>query len=133
MIIIALLVVALYFLMNRKPCNCPMSASRPGQGFNLERFENVGTSDVPVIGAGWIRNRRENGGSLGLVNKDSPTSWIRTEGVPQGLEFAAARVQSRNHNMYQSQYVKHHLKADHRGKMMQNMMGESTQDSAGVY
>jgi hypothetical protein len=34
--------------------------------------------------------------------------------------------------MYQSQYVKHHLKADHRGKMMRNMMGDDGRDSAGM-
>jgi hypothetical protein len=46
----------------------------------------------------------------------------RTDEVPAGLEFISKHIQNRNHNMYQSQYVKHHLKADHRGKMMRNMM-----------
>lgn len=118
MIIIALLVIALYFLMMRKPCACPI---RPSQGFS-ERFENVGTEQVPVIGAGWIR-KREDGGSSGLVNKKTPISHIRNREEhdrPQG--FGLEYVRNRNHNMYQSQYVRHHLKADHRGKMMNSMM-----------
>lgn len=118
MIIIALLVVALYFLMMRKPCVCPIRLS---QGFS-ERFENVGTEQVPVIGAGWIR-KREDGGSIGLVNKESPTSHIRNREENDRPGFQSLQhVRNRNHNMYQSQYVRHHLKADHRGKMMRNMI-----------
>jgi hypothetical protein len=128
MIIIALLVVALYFLMMRKPCACPI---RPSQGFS-ERFENVGTEQVPVIGAGWIR-KREDGGSIGLVNKETPISHIRTRRQDDNQGFGLQHVQSRNHNMYQSQYVRHHLKADHRGKMMNSMMRGEGPDSAGMY
>jgi hypothetical protein len=134
MIIIALLVVALYFLMMRKPCACPI---RPSQGFS-ERFENVGTEQVPVIGAGWIRNRRQDeSGTIGIVNKESPTSHIRTrrETIPTGLDenVQGFHVRNRNHNMYQSQYVRHHLKADHRGKMMNSMIRGEGPDGAGMY
>ena len=136
MIIIALLVVALYFLMMRKPCACPI---RPSQGF-AERFENVGTEQVPVIGAAWIR-KREDGGSLGVVNSpDSPISSLnyirnRRETIPAGLDenVQGFHVRNRNHNMYQSQYVRHHLKADHRGKMMNSMMRGEGPDSEGMY
>lgn len=108
MIIIALLVVALYFLMMRKPCACA-----------TEGFENVGTAQDQIIGAGWIRNRREDGGVIGLVN--SPNALrIRNRVDEQG--FGLQRLNNRNHNMYHSQYVRHHLKADHRGKMMNSMM-----------
>ncbi len=129
MIIIALLVVALYFLMMRKPCACPI---RPSQGFS-ERFEKVGTVQVPVFGAGWIR-KREDGGAIGLVNKESPTSHIRSrrQDVNQGFG-SLQHVRNRNHNMYQSQYVRHHLKADHRGKMMNSMIRGEGPDGAGMY
>jgi len=129
MIIIALLVVALYFLMMRKPCACPI---RPSQGFS-ERFENVGTEQVPVIGAGWIR-KREDGGSFGLVNKETTISHIRNRRQTDlpGLQ-SLQHVRNRNHNMYQSQYVRHHLKADHRGKMMNSMIRGEGPDSAGMY
>jgi hypothetical protein len=109
MIIIALLVVALYFLMMRKPCACP----RVGQGFGLEKFEQL-----PEVAR--IRNRIGNA----LPNTDTAFgSWIRNR--VGDYDAISNRVQNRNHNMYQSQYVKHHLKADHRGKMMRNMMGRS--------
>ena len=103
MIIIALLVVALYFLMNRKSCDC----AKPCQGFNIEKF----SADERALQGGnpnaWIRKRA---GDYDFISNDPTFN---------------KRVQSRNHNMYHSQYVKHHLKADHRGKMMRNMMGES--------
>ena len=130
MIIIALLVVALYFLMMRKPCACPI---RPSQGFS-ERFENVGTEQDPIIGAGWNRNRRQDeSGTIGLVNKESPTSHIRSRRQDDNQGFGLQHVRNRNHNMYQSQYVRHHLKADHRGKMMNSMMGGEGPDGAGMY
>lgn len=111
MIIIALLVVALYFLMMRKPCACP----RVGQGFGLEKFEPP-----------YLPNARIETVDGDLVNRPSPISWIRNrrEDLYKGLH----NVQSRNHNMYHSQYVRHHLKADHRGKMMRNMMGRQLDD-----
>ena len=121
MIIIALLVIALYFLMMRKSCNCPMPRL---QGFDMrEGFESntKGINEaldsaggyLPTASSTWIRSRRQDDCKLSGT--------------------CAGHIRNRNHNMYQSQYVKHHLKADHRGKMMQNMMGESPQDSAGVY
>jgi len=106
MIIIALLVVALYFLMMRKPCACP----RVGQGFGLEKFRFRDAA----------QNEEINKTPMGLP--DAQQLRIRTDG--QGFNIDQ-RLQNRNHNMYQSQYVKHHLKADHRGKMMRNMMGRS--------
>jgi len=124
MIIIALLVVALYFLMMRKPCACPA----PGQGFGLERFEGPSV----VEGGAWIRNRSpisaSKGGKLGLLTYKGDTGYnpnyrIRTDPDPTQGVGTLNHIQNRNHNMYQSQHVKHHLKADHRGKMMQNMMG----------
>ncbi len=122
MIIIALLVVALYFLMMRKACACP----RVGQGFGIERFDDIGTSSQPIIGAGWIRNRAVSG--LVTDTTPSPTNpnWIRKR--VGDYDAISNRVQNRNHNMYQSQHVKHHLKADHRGKMMRNMMGRQLDD-----
>ena len=112
MIIIALLVVALYFLMMRKPCACPS----PSQGFNIERFrESAGQGEGIVAGGSgtiarplWIRKRQDEDLYKNIQN----------------------RIQNRNHNMYQSQYVKHHLKADHRGKMLRNMMGGCGDDPA---
>jgi hypothetical protein len=99
--------------MMRKPCACP----RVGQGFGIEKFEEPMT-------AAHIRNRI----GLGAVNTDTAFgSWIRNRREEQclpGNPLCAGRIQNRNHNMYQSQYVRHHLKADHRGKMMRNMMGE---------
>jgi len=107
MIIIALLVVALYFLMMRKPCACP----RVGQGFGLEKFRFRDAA----------QNAEINATPMGLP--DARQLRIRTEG--SGGQGFLQHVQNRNHNMYQSQHVKHHLKADHRGKMMRNMMGRS--------
>jgi len=116
MIIIALLVIALYFLMMRKSCNCPMPRL---QGFDMrEGFEN-NTEEInnalesasgylptaPTGSTGWIRSRRQDDCKLSGT--------------------CAGHIRNRNHNMYQSQYVKHHLKADHRAKMMRNMMGGS--------
>ena len=116
MIIIALLVIALYFLMMRKSCNCPMPRL---QGFDMrEGFENnteeINTAlesasgylpTAPTASTGWIRSRRQDDCKLSGT--------------------CAGHIRNRNHNMYQSQYVKHHLKADHRAKMMRNMMGGS--------
>ena len=120
MIIIALLVVALYFLMMRKPCACPI---RPSQGFS-ERF----ATDATLPFAAHIRNR------IGYIpNADTPISHIRTRRQDDNQGFGLQHVQSRNHNMYQSQYVRHHLKADHRGKMMRNMItGDGGPDGAGM-
>jgi|LakMenE01Jun11ns_1017448.scaffolds.fasta_scaffold9867633_2 hypothetical protein len=120
MIIIALLVVALYFLMNRKSCDCV----KPCQGFNIEKFEPP-----------YLPNARIETAPEDLVNRPSPISWIRNRREVDDYR-GLHNVQSRNHNMYHSQYVRHHLKADHRGKMMRNMMGTespqaSPQDSAG--
>ncbi len=113
MIIIALLVVALYFLMMRKACAC----AAPSQGFGLEKFEQL-----PEVA--HIRNRIGNA----LPNTDT-AFWIRNrEEGGQGFNINKGHVQSRNHNMYHSQYVRHHLKADHRGKMMRNMMGRQLDD-----
>jgi hypothetical protein len=112
MIIIALLVVALYFLMMRKPCVCPI---RPSQGFS-ERF----ATDATLPFAAHIRNR------IGYTpnNPESPIARIRNRRQDDHQGFGLNHVRNRNHNMYQSQYVRHHLKADHRGKMMNSMMGE---------
>ena len=125
MIIIALLVVALYFLMMRKPCACPI---RPSQGFS-ERF----ATDATLPFAAHIRNR------IGYLPNDpnSPIARIRSrrETIPTGLDenVQGFHVRNRNHNMYQSQYVRHHLKADHRGKMMRNMItGDGGPDGAGM-
>ncbi len=129
MIIIALLVVALYFLMIRKPCVCPIS---PSQGFS-ERF----ATDENIQFGAHIRNRI----GLGVANDpNSPISsfkYIRSrrETIPPGLNenVQGLHVRNRNHNMYQSQYVRHHLKADHRGKMMRNMItGDGGPDGAGM-
>ena len=128
MIIIALLVVALYFLMMRKPCACPI---RPSQGF-AERF----ATDATLPFGGRIRNRI----GLGVENDpESPISSLyirnRRETIPAGLDenVQGFHVRNRNHNMYQSQYVRHHLKADHRGKMMNSMIRGEGPDSAGMY
>ena len=141
MIIIALLVVALYFLMMRKPCACPI---RPSQGFS-ERYADLENALV-----GRIRTRSNDaspledaaqGGKLGVLNSpDSPISSLnyirnRRETIPKGLDEnkQGFHVRNRNHNMYQSQYVRHHLKADHRGKMMNSMIRGEGPDSAGMY
>jgi len=128
-IIVALLVVIIYMLSTSKTCTCGVSQGTT-QGFT-EGFEDI------MTGA-WIRKRgdAEQGGSLGLVTNTTetgmnPNAWIRNRQDEQG--FGLQRVQNRHHNMYQSQLVKHHLKKDHRNKMMRNMMGESGPDGAGAY
>lgn len=132
MIIIALLVIALYFLMMRKPCACPI---RPSQGFS-ERYADLENALV-----GRIRTRSNDaspledaakGGANNILN--SPNAFHIRSRSQDGQGFGSLQhVQSRNHNMYQSQYVRHHLKADHRGKMMNSMMRGEGPDSAGMY
>jgi hypothetical protein len=107
--------------MMRKPCACPI---RPSQGFS-ERFATDATPQF----AAHIRNRI---GNALLNDPNSAISYIRSrrETIPPGLDEnkQGLHVRNRNHNMYQSQYVRHHLKADHRGKMMNSMMGRSDCD-----
>lgn len=120
-IIVALLLVILLVHLNRKPsCSC----QRPDlQGFLPERIRNR-EDGQNIVTAGHIRNR-ENGGALGLVNADNtPISHIRKrECSGQGFCVDNQRIQNRNHNMYHSQFVRHHLKKDHRQQMLQNFEG----------
>jgi hypothetical protein len=118
MIIIALLVVALYFLMMRKPCVCPI---RPSQGFGLEKFRFRDAAQNEEISAT----------PMGLPNAQQLRIRSRRQDDLQG--FGLQHVSNRNHNMYQSQYVRHHLKADHRGKMMNSMIRGEGPDGAGMY
>lgn len=118
MIIIALLVIALYFLMMRKSCNCPMPRL---QGFDMRE--------------GFQSNTEEVNAALESAGGYLPTAWIRSRRQDDCKlsGTCAGHIRNRNHNMYQSQYVKHHLKADHRAKMMNSMMTGAPQDSAGGF
>jgi hypothetical protein len=120
MIIIALLVVALYFLMMRKPCVCPI---RPSQGFGLEKFRFRDAAQDKEI----------NETPMGLPDARPLGAHIRSRRQDDGQGFGLNHVRNRNHNMYQSQYVRHHLKADHRGKMMNSMIRGEGPDGAGMY
>jgi len=131
-IIIALLVVALYFLMMRKPCACPI---RPSQGF-AERFDQTEGAFGPF---GPTQNRIRTNTEQALDDQIKAKTMglidarIRSRSQ-DGQGFGSLQhVRNRNHNMYQSQYVRHHLKADHRGKMMNSMMRGEGPDSAGMY
>jgi hypothetical protein len=113
-IIIALLCVVVYMLSTRQPCGCVV------EGFEKD-----------MITAGHIRSRREGG--LGLVNADTPISYIRNrEDTGQGFNLGNQRINV-NNNMNQSQFVKHHLKMDHRSKMLKNMAGCEGPDCAGAF
>jgi hypothetical protein len=114
-IIIALLCVVIYMLLNNESCGCN----------KLEGFEQ------DIVSGAHIRSRRE-GGALGLVNADTPISHIRSRRNEEGQGFNLQRINV-NNNMNQSQFVRHHLKMDHRSKMMQNMAGCEGQDCAGAF
>jgi len=137
-IIIALLLVIFLVNLNRKS---PSPCDRPElQGFLPDHIRS--REDIPT--AAHIRSR------IGLAVPNTPQAF----GTPQALEpqqavvsqrirhretderpgqgFNLQRVQNRDHNMYHSQFVRHHLKNDHRQQMLQNLEGDGSADSAGA-
>lgn len=124
-IIIALLLVILLVHLNRSRPSCPCGRSQL-QGFLPEHIRKREDGPQNIITAGHIRSRQqdENPGALGIVNKESPVSHIRKrECSGQGFCIDNQRIQNKDHSMYHSQFIRHHLKNDHRQKMLQNLVG----------
>ena len=138
--IIVLLVIIVLVSLKRKPSDqvsageAPESESqerRPGQYITAAHIRN--REDIPT--AAHIRNRI----GLGAPNKPGLTSYIRhreTDNQPaQGFYLGNQQIQNRNHSMYHSQFIRHHLKNDHRREMFASMdgdlVGDGNPDSAG--
>jgi hypothetical protein len=117
MIIVGLLVViAVLSYYTFKECESCKKANT--EGFGL---------DLPIDASAHIR-MREGYGIPGDANEAATAAHIRMRegfGIPGDANEAATAAHIRNNmnNSYQhSSHVTHHLRRDHRNKMMRNMM-----------